>query len=92
MKTRTIAALAVAAVLGAGCAALMSKDEYSAKALAVMKASFREQGQAKLDRLDQDEVQRLCSEYVGERKMPKEVAERIEKSQAALIKYHADGK
>jgi sulfur-oxidizing protein SoxX len=63
----------------------------TANALALMKASFKEQGQAKLDRLDQDEVQRLCSEYSGDRKMPKDVAERIEKAQLGLIKYPADG-
>ena len=88
MKTRLIV-LSIAAALAAGCAALMgpSEAEKSAKALAVMKASFKERGQAKLDRLDQDDVQRLCSEYVGEKKMPKDVSERIEKEQLAKIRF-----
>ena len=86
--------LLTAAVILAGCASMSGPDDAAttAKALALMKASFKAQGQAKLDRLEQDEVQRLCSEYVGDRKMPKDVAERIEKSQAVLIKYPADGK
>ena len=88
MKTRLIG-LAVAAVLAAGCAAMMgpSEADKSARALAVMKASFKERGQAKLDRLNQDEVQRLCSEYVGEKKMPKDVAAKIEKDELAAIKF-----
>jgi sulfur-oxidizing protein SoxX len=83
--------IALAAVLLAGCAAMtMSEDEKSAKALALMKASFKENGQAKLDRLDQDELQRLCSAYSGEAKMPKDVADKIEKEQQAGIKYPAN--
>ncbi len=80
-------------LLAAGCAAMASREdsEMSAKALAVMKASFREQGQAKLDRLVQDEVQRVCSEYSNGKPMPKDVAALIEKSQLETIKYPADG-
>jgi sulfur-oxidizing protein SoxX len=54
-----------------------------------MKASFKAQGQAQLDRLDQYEVQRICSAYNGTDGLPKDVAERIEKSQLATIKYPA---
>jgi L-cysteine S-thiosulfotransferase len=92
MKGKTIIALSVAGALAGGCAAMLAGDEeYAARATAMMKASFKENGQAKLDRLDQDEVQRLCSEFSGEKKVPKDVAERIEKSQLALIRYPADG-
>jgi sulfur-oxidizing protein SoxX len=91
MKTKTILALLAAAGLAAaGCASMMKADDESdAKALAMMRASFKENGQAKLDRLNQDEVQRLCSEYAGDRKMPKDIAERIEREQMATIKYPA---
>ena len=84
----------VVAIVLAGCAAVSdrSDSETSAKALALMQASFRESGQAKLDRLVQDEVQRVCSEYSGGKPVPKEVAQAVEKSQLALIKYPADGK
>jgi sulfur-oxidizing protein SoxX len=92
MKKTTILAVSIAAALTAGCAAMLSQeDETSAKALAMMKSSFKENGQAKLDRLDQDEMQRLCSEY-GDKPMPKEVAQKLEQSQQALIKYPAGGK
>jgi len=91
MKNKTIVALAIAGALAAGCAAMVSSDgQYAAKALAMMKASFREAGQAKLDRLDQDDMQRLCSQY-ADKPMPKEVAAKLEHAQQALIKFPADG-
>ena len=94
MKRTTMVLLGLAAAIGVGCASMADRQDAAvgAKAIAMMKSSFREQGPAKLDRLEQDEVQRLCSEYTGDRKMPREVAERIEKSQLDLIKYPADGK
>ena len=84
------AAIGVPAILF-GCATGPSDAEVSAKAAVVLKASFREQGQAKLDRLDQDDMQKTCSEYSG-KALPKEVAERIEKANLASIKWPADGK
>ena len=89
-------ALALAAACAAptiliGCATTPSDAEVSAKAGAVLKASFREQGQAKLDRLVQDDMQKTCSEYTG-KALPKEAAARIEKANLAAIKWPADGK
>jgi sulfur-oxidizing protein SoxX len=78
-------------VLLAGCATTLTEQEASTKALDVMKASFKERGQAKLDRLDQDEAQRLCSKPPSA-ELPKGAAERIEKTNFAAIKYPADGK
>jgi sulfur-oxidizing protein SoxX len=57
----------------------------------MLRASFREQGQAKLDRLDQDDTQRACS-LQGGKAPPKDVAERIEKENLASIRWPADGK
>jgi L-cysteine S-thiosulfotransferase len=92
MKKKTIVVISVTLAVAAGCAAMTSSDDqYSAKALAMMKASFKESGQAKLDRLDQDDMQRMCSAY-GDKPMPKEVAAKLEREQQALIKYPADGK
>ncbi len=82
--------IAIPAIL-IGCATGPSDAETTAKAAAVMKASFKEQGQAKLDRLEQDDMQKACSEYAG-RAPPKDVAERIEKANLASIKWPADGK
>ncbi len=56
----------------------------------VMKASFKDRGQAKVDRLNQDETQALCSKYHD--KVPKDVAKKIEAINLATIKYPADGK
>ena len=83
-------ALAVAAIL-VGCATAPNDAEVNAKAASMLKASFREQGQAKLDRLDQDDTQKVCSEYAG-RAPPKDVAERIEKANLATIRWPTDGK
>jgi sulfur-oxidizing protein SoxX len=74
-----------------GCATAPSDAEVAAKATAVLKASFSERGQAKLDRLVQDDTQRTCSEYTG-KALPKDAAERIEKANLAAIKWPADGK
>lgn len=87
----TIIGLGVLAIAVAGCAGMQSaEDEARAKAVAMMKASFKERGQAKLDRLDQDEAQRLCSIY-ADKAPPKDVAAQIEKAQLSLIRYPADG-
>lgn len=79
----------ILALLLAGCAAGPSDQEISAQALQSMKASFKDRGQAKLDRLNQDETQKLCS-AAGEK--PKDVVARVEKLNMATLKYPADGK
>jgi sulfur-oxidizing protein SoxX len=56
----------------------------------VMKASFKDRGQAKVDRINQDETQRLCSQYPEKR--PPVVAKKVEAINMKLIKYPADGK
>ena len=56
-----------------------------------MKASFKPRGQANLDRLDQDETQRVCSAYAGHA-LPGDVAKRIEQDNLKTIGYPADGK
>ena len=89
MKTFHIAACA-AALIAAGCAT-MNDSDLADKAVAVMKASFNERGQAKLDRLDQDETQKLCS-IPPSATLAKPVAARIEEINLATIKYPADGK
>ena len=78
------------AAIVAGCAS-MSDQEASQKALQLMKSSFSERGQAKLDRLDQDEAQRLCSKPPSH-ELSKETSARIEKENLASIRYPADGK
>jgi sulfur-oxidizing protein SoxX len=85
--------LAVAAAgLVAGCATMVSDTEIARKSLQVMKASFKASGQAKLDRLDQDEVQATCSLYETPDKVPKDVAQRLEQGQFKTVRYPADGR
>jgi len=58
-----------------------------AQVAAVLKSSFKAQGQAGLDRLDQDDVQRLCSEVRPDRPLAPDVAERITRAEAATLRY-----
>jgi sulfur-oxidizing protein SoxX len=89
--TAGIACIGAAGILLHGCATAPSDPEVSARAAAMMKSSFKARGQAKLDRLDQDETQRLCSEYAN-RPLPPSVAEKIQQANLATIRYPADGK
>ena len=94
MKTKWMvaAAASIAGVLVvAGCATMASDTEIAQKAVAMMKTSFKENGQAKLDRLDQDDVQAACSRYQSADKMPKDVAQALEEAQQKTIRYPADG-
>jgi sulfur-oxidizing protein SoxX len=95
MSARVAAKMMLSAALFAailvGCATAPSDERISAEASAMIKASFKARGQAGLDRLDQDDTQRLCSQAAG-KTPPKDVTERIEKQNLATIRYPADGK
>ena len=92
---RTLCAVGVVAAV-AGCAGSTPSTGANdaavrAKALEVMKASFKERGIAKLDRLNQDETQALCSQYATTAP-PKDVAQRIQNANLATIKPPSDGR
>jgi sulfur-oxidizing protein SoxX len=88
-KHYVLAAAAVGAtLLIAGCAGLPSSSELDAQALAMIKASFREQGIAKLDRLEQDLGQKACS---SDQAPPEAVARRVEAEALATIKWPTGG-
>jgi L-cysteine S-thiosulfotransferase len=77
----------------ASCASTSMNGPSAADVLASIKSSFAERGVAKLDRLDQTEIQKVCSEVLASGKeVPKETRERIEKTLYASIPYPADGK
>lgn len=80
-----------ASYTGGGSSKSAGGADVEAKAVAMMKASFREHGQAKLDRLDQDETQKLCSAAVEKAPAPA-VAEKVQAINLASIKWPADGK
>jgi len=90
MNPHTPWALAGVAVLGlASCASLPSSQELDAQAKAMMLASFRDQGIAKVDRLQQDLGQEACS---SDKPPAEAVAQRIEKEAMATIKPPSDGR
>jgi L-cysteine S-thiosulfotransferase len=81
-------AVCVAAVVG--CATVSDKT-VTLEDLNTIKASFNVKGQANLDRLDQDDAQRLCSNPPPATRA-KEAVARVEKANLDAIKYPADGK
>jgi len=88
MKMKTVLSLGAVVVL-ASCASSPTREE----TMQVVKGSFKERGIAKLDRLNQSELQQVCSDAsLTNKDLPKDVRERLEKQQMATIKYPADGK
>ena len=83
-----IAAAVAASTLIAGCASLPSPEELDRQALAMIKSSFREQGIAKIDRLDQDLGQAACS---GDKPPGDELAKRVEAQALATVQWPAGG-
>ncbi|HUL96697.1 MAG TPA: sulfur oxidation c-type cytochrome SoxX [Usitatibacter sp.] len=79
------------AAFAAGCAGVMQSDQEpdAAQVKAVLEQSFHAKGQAKMDRLDQDDVQRLCSGVTPGHPLDKEAAERLVREQLAAVKYPA---
>jgi sulfur-oxidizing protein SoxX len=96
-KKLRIAAMAAAGatLIVAGCAAMQGSggdDRAEQEAVALMKKDFKPRGQATLDRLDQDEVQKVCTRYAEQgATVPDGEAKRIEQAQLASIQYPADG-
>jgi sulfur-oxidizing protein SoxX len=95
-EAKTIAkgvAVVSSVALLASCASTSMNGPSAADVLASIKSSFAERGVAKLDRLNQTEIQKVCSDALASGKeVPKETRERIEKTLYASIPYPADGK
>jgi len=88
MKQKTLVlAVAAAAVLSA-CATYTPPTRE--ETMAVIRSSFKDRGIAKVDRLNQTELQKVCTETGNN--PPKDVRERLEKAALATVKYPADGK
>jgi sulfur-oxidizing protein SoxX len=88
ITARIILGLGGTVLLAAGCASLPSSQELDKQATAMMHASFRDEGIAKLDRLDQDAAQAACSHE----KPPADAeAKRIEAEAMASIHWPASG-
>lgn len=82
------AAFATAVVLAAGCASMPSSEELDRQALAMIKASFRDQGVAKMDRVQQDLGQSACS---SDKPPSDAVAEKVMAEAKATVKWPTGG-
>ena len=81
------------AVFLAGCAVMPSSADLDKLAADIAKASFRDEGQAKVDRLVQDEANRECSAAdVAGKPIDQKVAQAIEAANLKTIKWPSDGK
>jgi sulfur-oxidizing protein SoxX len=90
MKNKAILGFAGLAVL-AGCATYVAPTKE--ESMQAVKSSFKERGPAKLDRLNQTEIQAVCSDaQMMGKEVPKAEREALEKKTLATIKYPADGK
>lgn len=87
--TRLIVVVAGAAAIAAGCATGPSSAELDAATVQMMNSSFRDQGIAKVSRLEQDEMQKACSSSEAPSAA---VEKRIMEQAQASIEWPADGK
>jgi sulfur-oxidizing protein SoxX len=85
---------AVTAVVVAGCATGPSVSELNELARQVAKASFRDEGIVKADKvLNADETNRLCSEAdVAGKPLDEATAKRLEEVNLKTVKWPSDGK
>ena len=81
--------IAAAALLAAGCAALPSSQDLDREALAVIKAGFRDEGIAKVDRIQQDLGQAACS---SDKPPPDAVADQVMAQARASVKWPTGGR
>jgi L-cysteine S-thiosulfotransferase len=84
----------VVALVGAGCASMPSVAELNQLTDSVVKASFRDQGYVKVDRITAaDETNRACSEADASGKpLDEKVAKQLEETNMRAIKWPSDGK
>ncbi len=90
MKNIKFVSLSMTACAMAAQVCVAAEPAKLSHAEAVMLASFKDRGQAKVERLNQDETQRLCSQYPVKR--TKEMGAKIEALNMKTLKYPADGK
>jgi len=86
---KAIVIAGIAAVV-AGCAGMQGEMAYREQAVELMKRDFHARGMAQMDRLNQDELQRVCTQYGN--KPPADVEKRLEAAELAKIKAPSDGK
>jgi L-cysteine S-thiosulfotransferase len=89
MNRNKLSWVAGSCLLAVGCVSFAASD--GSDISATLKASFSERGIAKLDRLDQSPLQKVCSQYAVT-EMPKALRDGLEKDELARIKFPSDGK
>ena len=90
-KSLSMGAAALALALLAGCAALAPLPDYDALVAQMMGASFRDEGIARVDRLQQDPANAACSKAEGGQP-PAEVAQAIQQAALSSVRPPADGR
>ena len=95
-KAARAEAAKVAAAKAAAATAMFEDEQakLSAAAEAIMRASFKERGGVKLDRLDQDDTHKRCSKYAERENMPGYKftdGKLIEEANLKMLVYPADG-
>lgn len=80
----SLATVAVPAQAGKG------ESKLDAKATQIIKRDFQDKGIAKVERVNQDKLQAMCSKYVD--KLPKKMKAKLEAEQLEAIKWPADDK
>jgi sulfur-oxidizing protein SoxX len=92
MKTIFVASAIVVLLAVAGCAAVGIEQPGAARnrAIALMKSDFKANGQATMERLDQDAIQQACDGGPDDAERTSLRAE-LEKKELAAVKFPADG-
>ena len=89
--TKLLAFIGVTVVAAmSGCAAVAPAPDYNALLAEMMKSSFRDQGIAKVDRLQQDASNAECSAAEG-KPLPEARSKAIEAANLATVKLPGDG-
>lgn len=91
MRTTMKLGVSIACLVVGSTALMAANGGTHQEAIDIMKQSFSAKGQAGMDRLDQDEVQRLCSRLPEDPPLSADDGDRIITSQAATIEFPADG-
>ena len=93
MKKTTIALIALSSVVLAACSASAGGSNMDQLTADVVKSSFQAKGIATLDRLKQDEANRLCSEAdVAGKPLDEKMTKAVEEASMKTVKWPADGK
>lgn len=89
-RSKTVLAGALLSVLVAGCAT-RSAEEADRDALQVIRTAFRDEGIAKVERLDQDAANDACSKAQGQ-PLSEALTKSIEAANARTVRLPADGR